>query len=177
MFIQRPDDPRTPDGAGGPAPAAIDRLAEITRLDVDIARLQGQQMVHMAAHVADVQAAATAAAAAATDPDERFYDANLPVKSAYAEINLVLNISGRNADTRIGQARELAARLPRVLAAVCAGELTQHRAVIILEQTCGLDDEELAEAETKVLAAAPAPRKPPAISAPSTNAAPMPSTT
>ena len=107
-------------------------------------------MVEMAAHVAAVQAAATAAAATA----EIYFDANLPTKSAFAEINLVLGASGRHADDLIGDACALATDLPRTLAEVCAGRLTQYRARVILNQICGLEGEERAAAEADVLAVA-----------------------
>jgi hypothetical protein len=117
----------------------VDHLGEIVRLESEIARLQGQQMVHMAAHVAAVE-----------DSDRWLHTKNA-VASAYAEINLVLNASGRHADDSIGRACALAADLPRTLAAVCTGRLTRYRAVLILEQTTGLRGAERATAEARAL--------------------------
>jgi len=79
---------------------------------------------------------------------------DLPARSAFAEINLVLHESGRYADGRIGQACALATLLPRTLAAVCAGEITRYRALIILKHTMNLPDSERALAEERALAVA-----------------------
>jgi hypothetical protein len=142
MFVDRPDDPRAAGGGGGTAPAAVDHLGEIARLDGEIAWLQGLQMVHMAAHVDSVERS------------ERRLHTKDATASAYAEINLVLNASGRHADNRIGEACGLAADLPRTLAAVCAGELTQYRAIVVLNQTDGLSGGERAGAEAEALGVA-----------------------
>src|SRR5882762_2081069 len=112
MLVEQPDDPRTVGAGGRQASAEVDHLAEIARLDTEIAKLQGRQMVHMAAHVEAVARS-----------DRRLYTLD-PIKSAYVEINCVLNASGRHADNRIGEACALAAALPRTLAAVCAGQIT-----------------------------------------------------
>jgi Domain of unknown function (DUF222) len=141
MFIGPREEPGTPDG-GGSRSAAVDHLGEIGRLESEIARLQGRQMVHMAAHVAAVEAS------------DRALLAKNPRASAFAEINLMLNASGRYADNWIGEACELAALLPRTLAEVCAGRLTRYRAMVILNQLSGLSGEELAGAEDDVLTVA-----------------------
>jgi hypothetical protein len=106
--------------------------------------LQGRQMVHMAAHVAAVV------------ESPHWGSANDAIKSAFAEINLMLNESGRYADDRIGNACALAADCPRTLAAVCAGEITVYRALVIHGQLSGLDGEEHAAAETDALEVAAA---------------------
>jgi hypothetical protein len=143
MFIDRGDDPRHSGGGGGRSGAAgVDHLGEIARLDVEIAKLQGRQMVHMAAHVAAVE-----------QSDRHLHTLN-SLKSAYAEINLMLNASGRHADDRIGAACALAVDLPRTLAAVCAGEITEYRAIVILDQTCGLRGAERAAGEAEALGVA-----------------------
>jgi hypothetical protein len=144
MFIDRGDDPRANGGGGRPTPAGVDHLGEIARLDTEIARLQGLQMVHMAAHVE------------AVERSDRALHTKDATASAYAEINLELHASGRHADDRIGEACALAAYLPGTLAAMCAGQLTQHRAVVILNQTCGLRGAELAAAEAEALGVAAA---------------------
>jgi hypothetical protein len=130
-------------GGGGSAAPAADHLAEIARLDVEIAKLQGRQMVHMAAHVAAVSSS-----------DGWRYTSDA-IKSAYAEISLMLNEAGSYADNRIGNAMALAADCPRTLAKVCAGELTVYRALVIHSQLSGLDGEEHASAEADALEAAP----------------------
>jgi Domain of unknown function (DUF222) len=147
MFIDRPDDPRTP--SSGSAAPAVDRLAEIARLSVDIARLEGERMVQVAAHVAEVRDCVQRPTSL-----DQLLAADLPARSAFAEINLVLHESGRYADDRIGQACALATLLPRTLAAVCAGQITRYRALIILKHTMNLSDDERALAEERALAVA-----------------------
>jgi hypothetical protein len=151
MFIDRSDDPRIPGGGG--ATAEVDHLAEIARLDVEIAKRQGLQMAHMAAHVADVERAAAEEAAGA-EPYWTSADTS-PAPSAFAEINLALHASGPHADGRIAAACALAADLPRTLAALCAGRLTLSRAMVIQDQLFHLDGAERAGAELDALFEAP----------------------
>src|SRR3954452_19029128 len=147
MFIDRSDDPRTP-GSGSAAPA-VDSLAEIARLSRDIARFEGERMVQMAAHVAEVRERVQRPSTL-----DQLLAGELPARSASAEITLVLHESGRYADQRIGQACALATLLPRTLAAVCAGQISRYRALIILKHTMNLSDSERALAEDRALAVA-----------------------
>jgi hypothetical protein len=75
--------------------------------------------------------------------------------SAFAEIALVLGVAPSTSDSRVGEAVDLARRLPVTLAALCAGELTLSKAKVILEETVNLDTGQCARLEPELVALAP----------------------
>src|ERR1700710_2264732 len=72
--------------------------------------------------------------------------------SAFAEIALVLGVAPSTSDSRVGEAVDLARRLPVTLAALCAGEPTLSKAKVILEETVNLDAGQCARLEPELVA-------------------------
>lgn len=115
------------------------KLASIAELEAEIARLQGAQLSHMADLVDRSVGRGT--------EDE----ADSQAMSAYAQIGLALEVAPATADKRADEALDLAHRLPRTLAALCAGTITLAKARVIAAETIGLTAEETERVEAKLL--------------------------
>src|SRR4051812_30062898 len=100
LWSLRSDEEIAADDDPGPAWAEPEPLDEIARLERAQSMFAGAQMVEMARHIS---------AAMAEAPPWHLKDAYTP---AYAEIALRLGLGASGSDRRIGEAHELATRLP-----------------------------------------------------------------
>src|SRR6201747_1830852 len=119
----------------------VDPLDVIARCERLIAMLQGEQLSAMASFMHTQ----TVGRAWGRESETAF-------ASAFAEIRLVLGVAPSTSDSRVGEAVDLARRLPVTLAALCAGELTLSKAKVILEETVNLDAGQCARLEPELVA-------------------------
>src|SRR5882757_2061617 len=140
LWSLRSDEDIAADDDPGPAWAEPEPLDEIARLERAHSMLVGAQMAEMARHISQAMAEA---------PPWHLPDA---YKAAYAEIALRLGLGAAGSDRRIGEAHELATRLPATLEAMCAGKLTFRQTLAISDETANIGDRAvLARVEEEIL--------------------------
>lgn len=120
---------------------------------VEVLRARSRQVAHEQAHLlADMVEVAHCAQGDYDAPPARL---DRPDEYAADEIRMALHLTRRAADHLLGLAFDVVQRLPRVHAAMLAGEIDLPRARVFDAETCVLDDTTAREVVAQVIDAAP----------------------
>jgi hypothetical protein len=128
--------------ASSPRPAddMLDVVADLDRQINQLNSLKARALVlaHRA-HIAHIA------------PTPRLGDGILAGRSFRAEVALLLNISERAAENLIGMSKVIVGSMPETLRALDEGAISWRHATIIVDETSGLKDKDVAELEHRIL--------------------------